>query len=153
MTVRDKQARKFVDEFVHDFSDFNDTSMLCIYNLNSEDDGVSFCGDAEDMVRPFSSILLAACDAEKHEGLSQLVASLFCALNEVIDSERDEDCAKFYREMLQKLLNGEFKQPKKKPEVHEKEETFEELKAKLNKMGYNVSRKPTSKPQQKGKKK
>ena len=55
--------------------------------------------------------------------------------------------------MLQMLLNGEFKQPKKKPEVREKEETFEELKAKLNKMGYNVSRKPTSKPQQKGTKK
>lgn len=153
MTARDKQARKYVDEFVHDFCDFNDTSMLCIYNLNSDDDCLSFCGDAEDMVRPFTGMLLAACDAEKHDGLSQLAASLFCALSEVIDSERNEDCAKFYRDLLQKLLNGEFKQPKKKPEVHKKEETFEELKAKLNKMGYNVSRKPTSKPQPKGTKK
>lgn len=157
MTARDKQAREYVDEFVHDFCDFNDTSMLCIYNLNSDDDALSFCGDAEDMVRPFVGILLAAYDAEKHDGLSQLIASLFCAFDEVVDTDdKDDEIANFYRGAFQKLLNREFK-PKKKNVAprreEEREETFEELKAKLNKMGYNVSRKPTSKPQPKGTKK
>lgn len=156
MKEHDRLIKKHVEKFVMDFNDVTDMSMLCIYNLNREDDAISFCGDTEDMVRPFTEMLIAAYDNEEHDGLLELVASIVCAFGNVIDEDnKDEHTSNFYRKMLQKLLDGEFK-PKKKKEVkveEKKEETFEELKAKLNKMGYNVSRKPTTKPQPKATKK
>ena len=143
MTEFDRQVRKMVDKFVRGFNEFNDTSMLCIYKINKKDDAVSFAGNIEDMVRPFTSILEKAYETNEQNGLTHLMASMLCAFNNVVNISEDEEMAEFYREMLQEVIDNKFVVD---DEEEEHEETLEELKEKLNKMGYNVSKKPTNNP-------
>lgn len=147
MTERDRQVRKMVDKFVRGFNEFNDTAMLCIYKINKKDDAVSFAGNIEDMVRPLSSILEKAYETDEQNGLTHLMASIICAFNRVVNINEDEEMAKFYRKVLQEVIDNKFVVEDEEEEVEEEhEETFEELKEKLNKMGYNVSKKPTNNP-------
>lgn len=142
--MQKKELRQKVENFVESFCDHNETSMLCIYKLG-KDDAVTFCGEPLDMVRPFQEMFECAAGKDHHRGVSEITASILCALSNVVDE--DEEKGECYKKILQDIIDGNYDYDDEDDDDEpDKEETFEELVAKLNKMGYYVAKKPTVKP-------
>lgn len=159
VTKKEKELYEKLDKVCGEFENAEGT-VLSFFALGEDFGGNIFCGDAWKLQAGFYDILKKGLRKDAEEHAYDLAVALLGGISALVREHSIEakaltKCLTFIYENHDKDMwdddddeveievtddSDESKKVKK-----EKNETFEELVAKLNKMGYYVSKKPTKK--------
>ena len=157
VTKKEKELYDKLQNLAEEFEN-NGETVLSLYALGKNLCGSVFVGESWKLTRGFYEILKKGMN--KNNADDDFNTQLACSILDAISilahehSEESESFAKFLAEIFEHAseewdededeveleITDENEEPKE-----EKEETFEQLAAKLDKMGYYVSKKPQKK--------
>lgn len=159
VTKKEKELYEKLDNVCNEFEDAKET-MLTFFALGEDFGGNIFCGDAWKLQGGFYEILKNGLSKDADETELDLFIALLGGINKLI-CEQSEESERFTKTILNLYnhCNDKFNQydddedeevelevtDKNEEPKEEKEETLEALAAKLDKLGYYVSKKPQKK--------
>lgn len=156
VTKKEKELYERLQQISSEFEDENAT-ILTMFGLNKNFGGTIFTGDSWKLTQGFYEILKKGMNKnnDNDDFNTQLACSILDAIAELAHEHSDESSAfaKFLAEIYQHAIEENGEEYEFEIEVtdgdeepsNKKVETFEELAAKLDKMGYYVSKKPQKK--------
>ena len=156
VTKKEKELYEKLINLAEEFEN-NEETLLSLYALGSNFGGTIFTGKSCNLTQGFYEILKKGMnkDNDNDDFNTQIACSILDAIAELAHEHSDESSAfaKFLAEIYQHAIEENGEEYEFEIEVtdgdeepsNKKMETFEELAAKLDKMGYYVSKKPQKK--------
>lgn len=153
VTKKEKELYEKLWNLEEEFEN-NEETLLSLYALGNNLGGSVFTGESWKLTQGFYEILKKGMnkDNDNDDFNTQIACSILDAIAELAHEHSDESSAfaKFLAEIYQHAIEENGEEYDFEIEVtdendeptEKKEETFEELAAKLDKMGYYVSKKP-----------
>ena len=153
VTKKEKELYEKLTNLAEEFGKNRET-VLSIFALGNNLGGSFFEGESWKLTQGFYEILKKGMNKDNYDDdfNTQIACSILDAIAELAHEHSEESSAfaKFLAEIYQHAIeeNGEEYEieievtDKDEKPKEEKEETFEELSAKLDKLGYYVSKKP-----------